>query len=110
MSKVNNMRLIDADVLSQKWKEVLEKKADEKGTVAYLTFELFIERLADEPTIDAVPVTRCAECIYAREMDKYEKQLYLDGCVGCTCLSRSYHSIIMEPTGFCSYGEPKMET
>ena len=50
------MRLIDADALSKKWQEVLDEKADEKGTVAYITFELFIDRLKEEPTIEAVPI------------------------------------------------------
>ena len=49
------MRLIDADVLLKKWQSVLDEKADEKDTVAYLTFELFIERLREEPTIEAEP-------------------------------------------------------
>ena len=50
------MRLIDADALSKKWQEVLDEKADEKGTLAYITFELFIDRLKEEPTIEAEPV------------------------------------------------------
>ena len=50
------MRLIDADALKRKWQDVLDIKADEKGTYAYQTFELFIERLDLEPTIEAEPV------------------------------------------------------
>ena len=50
------MRLIDADALSKKWQEVLDEKADEKGTLAYITFELFIDRLKEEPSIEAEPV------------------------------------------------------
>lgn len=46
------MRLIDADVLSKKWQDVIDRKPEEKDTVAYLTFQLFIERLKEEPTID----------------------------------------------------------
>ena len=49
------MRLIDADALTRKWQAVLDEKADEKGTVAYLTFELFIDRLKEEPTIETEP-------------------------------------------------------
>ena len=56
------MRLIDADALLRKWQDVLNEKADEKGTVAYITFELFVDRLKEEPTIDAVPVVRCEDC------------------------------------------------
>lgn len=57
-------RLIDADALKKKWQDVLDAKADEKDTVAYLTFELFIDRLKEEPTVDAVEVVRCRECKY----------------------------------------------
>lgn len=50
------MRLIDADALSKKWQDVLREKADEKDSIAYQTFELFIGRLKNEPTIEAEPV------------------------------------------------------
>ena len=50
------MRLIDADVLSQKWQNVLDQKANEKDSIAYRTFELFMDRLKYEPTIEAEPV------------------------------------------------------
>ena len=66
-----------------------------------------VEGIKNLPAADAVEVVRCKDCIYAREMDKYEKQLYLDECVGCTRISVSYHSFIMSPTDFCSYGERK---
>ena len=83
------MRLIDADALSQKWQNVLKEKADEKESVAYQTFELFIDRLKNEPTIEAEPVRRgewlhrnnfllnrttCSECgVYfdMLEVDRY---------------------------------------
>lgn len=48
----NEVRLIDANALARKWQDVLDSKPDEKEAVAYLTFELFIERLKDEPIID----------------------------------------------------------
>ena len=50
------MRLIDADAVIKKLQDVLDEKADQKDTVAYLTFELFIDRLKEEPTIEAEPV------------------------------------------------------
>lgn len=83
------MRLIDADALSRKWQDVLNEKADEKGTVAYITFELFIERLKEEPTIDAVPVVCCKDCA----------NLKFSWC--------SKWNNIMRDNGFCSYGERK---
>lgn len=50
------MRLIDADELRRKWQDVLARNPEAKGTVGYRTFELFIERLDYEPTIEAEPV------------------------------------------------------
>ena len=58
-------RLIDADALARKWQYILDIKAEEKDTVAYTTFELFIERLKEEPTIDPEslrPQERCRYC------------------------------------------------
>lgn len=57
------------------------------------------------PAVDAVEVCRCKDCKHAREMDKYEKKLYMDECVVCTKLSTSYHSVIVMPDDFCSHGE-----
>lgn len=66
------MRLIDADALAKKWQDVLDEKTNEKDTVAYLTFELFIDRLKEEPTIEAIP----AEDLRKVEQDRdYWKQL-----------------------------------
>ena len=59
----------------------------------------------DAPTVDAVHVVRCKDCLHSRELNKYEKQLYLDECVGCTYHSLSYQDSIMMGDDFCSYGE-----
>ena len=37
-----------------------------------------------QSTADVVEVVRCKDCVFSREMDKYEKKLYLENCVGCT--------------------------
>ena len=101
------MRLIDADALLKKWQDVLDEKADEKGTVAYITFELFIERLKEEPTIDAVPVVLCKDCkyYYCMECKKpenaatyWDKEGYDTKCY-----------IDVELDHFCSYGERKTD-
>lgn len=89
------MRLIDADALAKKWQDVLDAKADEKGTVGYITFELFLERLKNEPTVDAVPVVRCKDCKHCEDRKKYLR-----------CVKRGFsagHEVM--PDDFCSYGE-----
>lgn len=73
------MRLIDADALLRKWQDVLNEKADEKGTVAYITFELFVDRLKEEPTIDAVPV------VHGRWVNNGIPDSMLSGCSVCGC-------------------------
>lgn len=74
----------------------------------YATNE-FVSLLKKVENGELVEVVRCGECVNSREMDKYEKKLYLDGCVGCTRLSSSYNSIIMAPDDFCSYGVRREE-
>lgn len=59
------------------------------------------------PAADVAEVVRCKDCVFSRELDKYEKKLYLDNCVGCTQHSTSYFSLIMQDNDFCSYGEKK---
>lgn len=61
------------------------------------------------PSVDAVEVVRCKDCKRSRELDKYEKILYLAECVGCTRLSTSYHSVLMMGDDFCSYGERRAD-
>ncbi len=66
---------------------------------------VWMSEIDDAPTIDAVEVVRCKDCLHSRELNKYEKQLYLDECVGCTRHSVSYHDAVMMGDDFCSYGE-----
>ena len=56
---------------------------------------------------DFVIVTRCKDCVHSRPLCHTEKKLYNDDCVGCTKISTSYHSVIMNENDFCSYAEPK---
>ena len=53
--------------------------------------------ISNEPAVDAVPVVRCKDCLYARE--KY-------GHIECwhgVCYRNTYN----EPDMFCSYGKRK---
>lgn len=56
---------------------------------------------------DVAEVIRCKDCVYSREMSKYEKEIHLENCIGCTMHSKSYHDQIMKDDDFCSYGERK---
>lgn len=99
------MRLIDADALKKKWQDVLDEKADEKDSVAYVTFELFIERLAYEPTIDAVPVVRCKDCKWYKHGKHFTDINF--------CQRLPYYAekggLNTADDDFCSYGERRSD-
>ena len=74
------MRLIDADALI--------KEACAEGAYGYVD----AKQIADAPTIDAVPVVRCKECIHS----------YDDLCgLCCTC--------VVQPEFYCADGKRKGE-
>lgn len=88
------MRLIDADAL--------KKKADMRGRclrplVTAFQMCVTVHDIDDAPTIDAVPVVRCKDCLYwqsgENECEKWEY-----------C---AIHNIDIGPHSFCSYGERK---
>jgi hypothetical protein len=54
---------------------------------------------------DYVAVVRCKDCKHKQELDKYEKRLYIEGCVACTQSSPNSDRLVMLPNDFCSYGE-----
>ena len=77
------MRLIDADVASR-WMEQNE---------AYMDAEI----LRAIPTVDAVPVVRCKDCIH------YDLGVCLDIYSDGNAQKDSWQS--RNPNDFCSYGE-----
>ena len=80
------MRLIDADTLIQKKR---------KGTIGNISGDFVAGFDIDtSPTIDAVPVVRCRECIYAIRPG--------DNIVYCDNFERD-----MMPDDYCSVGEKK---
>ena len=89
-------RLINADALSKKWQDVLDIKTGEEETVAYKTFEMFIQRLSQEPTIDPVHASGacyCRECKHWQEPYDYCKEFAAERNQG----------------DFCSYGQRREE-
>lgn len=87
-------------------REALLEQANELAGGVFGTPRIIVA-IKNAPKADVVEVVRCKDCVNSREMDKYEKNLYVSGCVGCTLHSASYHSVIMEGDSFCSYGERK---
>lgn len=83
------MRLIDAEELERLFNEQIEQ-----GVGVIDAFDAFDDALQDTPTVDAVPVVRCKDCIYTRKL--YGRLVCKYGtCSGC----------ILREDFFCANGE-----
>ena len=63
--------------------------------------------ITDTPTIDAVPVVRCRECVHYRE---YRTRRYKQPIRECVRMARHDMEFRVKPDDFCSYGQQKIET
>lgn len=91
------MRLIDGDVLIEKFNEkadMAECLIDERTAERFATFCALADAVEESHTVDAVPVVRCKECKYS-----YED---LDGL--CCTYGVCVDSYVPEDF-YCSYGE-----
>lgn len=89
-------------------KALLNALKEERKNGNFVFTTKWIKEIMDNlPAADVVEVVRCKDCVFSRELDEYEKKLYLDNCVGCCFHSKSYYSLIMEDKDFCSCGERK---
>ena len=82
---VNEKRLIDADTLI--------KEANEEGAYGYVD----VKQIADAPTIDAVPVVCCKDCIRRYDTDE---------CPMCFLSEGQYYEFTRDD-GFCDREERK---
>lgn len=84
------MRLADVDTIYDE----VEKQYKGSTGIERNCNRNFLDLICDAPTIDAVPVVRCRECIYATRPG--------DNLVYCDNFERD-----MMPDDFCSVGERK---
>ena len=95
----NEKRLIDANALIAEYDRV---HIGEPGKARKL--------IADAPTVDAVEVVKCRDCIHAVEIEKdYIGALFIDGTKQCE-LGRGdpfFGYSIITNDGFCDSGERK---
>lgn len=96
------MALIDVDKVISGMQAILDEKPQDKGTPAYYAFEAFIERLKEEPTVDAVKVVRCEECKHLNVVNR--KELYAH-CPKTNTVFLPFELDTREH--FCSLGERK---
>ncbi len=105
---IAQMRLIDADALlddfrktieaCKKWKkDAKDPWTETKAEQAQRDFVAAVLRVKAAPTVDAVPVVRCAMCRF------YEDAEY-DGCTKLVCRLFGRQ---MQDDDYCSYGERK---
>ena len=92
------MRLIDADALMDTIKQHEYRLATKQGSIDYGMFTSGIQQAVDEqPTIDAVPVVRCQDCIRRYDTDE---------CPMCFLIEGKYYEYTNE-NGFYDRGERK---
>ena len=98
-SEGNNMRLIDADALMRVYQEVLCPHV----SCADCSFLMddgncrFEKMIREAPTIDAVPVIRCRECLCYTPVD--------DNIGKCVFLTGKHQYVV--PDGYCYLEELK---
>lgn len=93
--KGKKMRLIDADALRAREGKVMYMGRNANKTKT-LVMWVVNELIKTAPTIDAVPVVRCKDCLYFHALD------------GCPIAKSGYFKNgkpIPHDNDFCSYGE-----
>ena len=85
-------RLIDADALMD--------EANSDGAYGYVD----AKQISDAPTVDAVPVVRCRECVHwkptgSKAGNSFSDMEYIGGC--------EFTKYCRRESDFCSYGERK---
>lgn len=96
------MRLVDADIFASELDftdaDVCEEFPDGYCEVG-ISREKIRELLRDIPTVDAVPVVRCKDCVNGTFCLNSQGSEYVD------CILDDYS--VRKPDDFCSYGERK---
>lgn len=90
------MRLIDADALKERWTIA--------SPAPYSIWDAaeVLDTINEAPTVDAVEVVRCGECLYSRALDRSDRHEdeYIEGCLWC-----NLYGIGKLPEEYCSDGE-----
>lgn len=100
------MRLIDADALVR----IVQQSTQDAG-LHFSDSQKFLRWLRKAPTIDAVPVVYCKDCIHARPLNLREFMIFDSNCFVCTLQHGAGTSFpeyeingrVVFPKSFCSY-------
>ena len=91
-------RLIDSDALMDVIRQHEYRLATKQGSIDYGMFTLGIQQAVDEqPTVDAIPVVRCKDCVGYENGKDYEPY----------CNHPTHGIPHPNDDDFCSYGERK---
>ena len=98
------MRLIDADQMAVDESEAymsaqVQITDDLKWLVNFAAHSKIQKLIADTPTVDAVSVVRCKDCVKGTVFVNKQGAEYVD------CVLDDYS--VRKPTDYCSYGERK---
>ena len=99
------MRLIDGGALIEKFNEkadMAECLVDARTAERFATFCALADAVEEMPTVDAVPVVRCKDCMHYLIVDEFEG--------GKRYMCKVNHFSYINSDGdmhYCSYGERK---
>lgn len=99
------MRLIDADELKKAMERMLCPGKD--PTEERYTCDVVCCVIDDAPTVDAVEVVRCKDCLFAGQLRGGSEKYFNDTCLLCSNGrgSPSLGFSVVFPDDFCSDGE-----
>ena len=95
-------RLIDANALIS---ELVKLQYSEQTMgIMHSQYPHFQAIVGRQPTVDAVEVVRCYQCIYSRKLNRkrQKEKEFTSKCIWC-----SYYETGKLPNDFCSDGERK---
>ena len=95
------MRLIDADAILKADENSDKALVLGSGKSLEIAYALLKKKVADAPTVDAVPVVRCKDCKHKGWVQEPCHGKSVDYCKVWDCTLRNLE------TTFCSYGERK---
>ena len=107
------MRLIDANALRDEVDKSKHNNPHPQGMIRVNhrnEHDHFLRMILDAPTVDAVEVMRCKDCMWSRPKDHREPTLTPRELV-CQCAKHHYipapwgARMAVSPDDFCSYGE-----
>jgi len=105
------MRLIDADALVEDIEEyqksmMFDSYAERMHFDDMIDFA--VDHLEEAPTIDAVPVVRCKDCVHSAKLEGYHQRRLENGLNCNACRGENGYGIaklsLTTPDGYCDYG------